>query len=152
MIDNNVLYSVMLQCKLAEGISDAFVRNVKAAPDPQRVLCFDWQLKDLVRFLMDPKQFSILTVDTTYSLGDFYVTPTIYKHLMLVDITSRQHPTIAGPILVHPQKDFASFNCFTNTLVSFEKKLQKVQAFGTDCDAYLHTYITHILHQITSDF
>ena len=96
--DSNVLYSVMLQCKLAQGTSDAFVRDVKAAPDPLCVMFFDWQLCDLVRFLTDPMHFSILTADTTYNLGDFYVTPTTYKHLMLVDVTSHKHPTMAGRI------------------------------------------------------
>ena len=37
---------------------------------------FDWQLKALVRFASNPDVFSILTADTTYNLGDFYVTPT----------------------------------------------------------------------------
>ena len=36
--DSNVLYSVMLQCKVCEGKADAFVRDVKAAPEPQCVL------------------------------------------------------------------------------------------------------------------
>ena len=99
----------MLQCKLVEGTSDAFVHDVKAAPDPQCVLFFDWQLNDLVHFLTDSRQFSVLTADTTYNLGQFYVTPITYRHLMLVDITSQKHPTMAGPILVHQRKDFASF-------------------------------------------
>ena len=30
--DQNILYSVMLQCKLTEGTSDAYIRDVKAAP------------------------------------------------------------------------------------------------------------------------
>ena len=79
--DGNVLYSVMLQCKSSEGSAYAFVRDVKAAPDPQCVLFFDWQLQDLVRFLTNDKLFSIFTADTTYNLGEFYVTPTTYKHL-----------------------------------------------------------------------
>lgn len=132
--DSNVLYSVMLQCKLAEGTSDAFVRDVKAAPDPQSVLFFDWQLRDLVRFLTDENKFSIFTTDTTYNLGDFYVTPTTYRHLMLSDITSQKHPVMAGPVLVHQRKNFLSFNYFANTLIGFEKKLIHVQAFGTDGD------------------
>ena len=33
--DTNVLYSVMLQCKVCKGKEDAFVRDVKAAPEPQ---------------------------------------------------------------------------------------------------------------------
>ena len=36
----DVLYSIMLQCKLAEGSSDAFVWDVKAAPSLQSVLFF----------------------------------------------------------------------------------------------------------------
>ena len=47
-----MLYSVMLQCKLAQGTSDAFVCDVKAA------------LTRFVRFLTDPMHFSILTADT----------------------------------------------------------------------------------------
>ena len=138
--DDNVLYSVMLQCKLADGISGAFVRDVKAAPDPQCVLFFDWQLNDLVRCATNPNAFSILTADTTYNLGDFYVTPTTYKHLMLA---SRKHPTIAGPILVHQRKDFGSFNYFASTLISFDKKLQHLQAFGTDGDQALIEAFAH---------
>ena len=37
--DGNVLYSVMLQCKVCEGKEDTFVRDVKAAPDPQCSIC-----------------------------------------------------------------------------------------------------------------
>ena len=76
--DNNVLYSVMLQCKVAEGKMDAFVRDVKAAPDPQCVLFTDHQIADLTRFITNSCDFSILTADTTYNLGEFYVTPIVY--------------------------------------------------------------------------
>lgn len=103
--DGNVLYSMMLQCKLADGTSRAFVRDVKAAPDSQCVLFFNWQLKDVACFVSNPDVFSILTADTKYNLGEFYMTLTTYKHLMLEDITSHKHITIAGPILVHQRKD-----------------------------------------------
>ena len=79
------------------GTSDAFVHDVKAAPDPQCVLFFDWQLNDLVRLLTDSRQFSVLTADTTYNLGQFYVTPITYRHLMLVDITSQKHQQWLAP-------------------------------------------------------
>ena len=141
--DSNVLYSVMLQCKLAEGTSEAFVRDVKAAPEPQSVLFFDWQLRDLVRFLTNENLFSIFTADTTYSLGQFYVTPTAYRHLMLIDISSNKHPVMAGPILVHQRKNFGSFNYFASTLICYEKKLKSVQAFGTDGDPALIEAFSH---------
>ena len=41
--DTDILYSVMLQYKLTEGKLDSFVRDVKAAPDPQCVLYTDQQ-------------------------------------------------------------------------------------------------------------
>ena len=37
--DDNALHAVMLECKLAQGKGNAFVRDVKAAPEPMAV-CF----------------------------------------------------------------------------------------------------------------
>ena len=119
--DKNVLYLVMLECKDAQGSDDMFVRNVKTAPSPQCVLFFDWQLKDMTQFLTNNRKFGIFTADTTYSLGEFYFTPTVYPQLMLEDVRSKQHPTMIGPILVHQQTDFASLNYFASTLVSHHK-------------------------------
>ena len=84
----------MLECKLAQGTQDAFVRDVKAAPEPQCILFLDSQLEDMERFLVDNDDFGILTIDPTYNLGQFYVTPTTYPHLMLQDITTKKHPSI----------------------------------------------------------
>ena len=39
--EENVLYSVMLACKLGQGKLEAFVRDVKAAPEPMAVLFYD---------------------------------------------------------------------------------------------------------------
>ena len=73
--DSDVLYSIMLECKLAQGKEQVFVQDVKAAPEPQSVLFFDWQVADLIRFCTKNNNFSVLTVDTTFNLGDFFVTP-----------------------------------------------------------------------------
>ena len=88
----------MLECKLTQGSSDAFVRDVKAAPSPQCVLFFDWQLNDMEHFLNC--HFGVLTVDTTFNLGKFYVT---VAQLMLQDVTMGKHPKMVGPVLVHQQ-------------------------------------------------
>ena len=63
--EDNVLYSVMLECKLAQGKSNAFVRDVKAAPEPMAVVFFDWQLNDLEIL---HKQPLIFCVEHRYSL------------------------------------------------------------------------------------
>ena len=144
--DDNVLYSVMLECKLAQGTQEAFVRDVKAAPDPQCVLFFDWQISDMERFLTRSSEHcGILTIDPTYNLGQFYVTPTTYPHLMLEDITTQKNPSLLGPVLIHQRMDFSTFNYFSSTLVGFSKRLRNLSAFGTDgqealIDAFSHCF------------
>ena len=141
--DDNVLYSVMLQCKLAQGKNEIFVQDVKAAPEPQSVLFFDWQANDLIRFCTNNHLFSILTVDTTFNLGDFFVTPMSYCHLLLDDVKSGKHPVMIGPILVHQSTKFSAYNYFASTLIGYDKKLRKVMAYGTDGDNSLVEALAH---------
>jgi hypothetical protein len=141
--DGNVLYSVMLQCKLCEGKEGSFVRDVKAAPDPQCVLFTDWQISDLECFATDSKQYCIFTAETTYNLGDFYVTPTTYQHLLLESVRSGKHPIFIGPILIHQRKNFSAFNYFASTLVGHSKKLREICAFGTDGDQAMVEALAH---------
>ena len=72
----------LLQCKVCQGKDDALVRDVKIAPEPQCVMFSDWQISDLDCFVTDSRDYPVLTADTTYNFGDFYVTPMTYQHLM----------------------------------------------------------------------
>ena len=140
---DNVLYSVMLECKLTQGTADSFIRDVKAAPDPGCIMFYDWQLEDMERFLARGQ--GILSIDPTYNLGEFYVTSTTFSHLMLQDVISRRHPPILGPVLVHRRMDFSTFNYFSSGLIGFNKKLRGLHAFGSDgqetiIDAFSHSF------------
>ena len=131
--NDNVLYSVLLECKLCQETKEAFVRDVKAAPEPQCILCFDSQIADMERFLSSNSDVhGILTVDSTYNLGEFYVTPTTYPHLMLEDVITGKPPSLLRPVLIHQKMAFSTFNYFSSTLVGFSKKLRQLAAFGTD--------------------
>ena len=126
------LFSIMLMCKESEGDKsvDSFVRVVNGAPEPLAVLTFDWSLADLERFCTyDPP--SILTVDPTFNLGDFFVTVTTYKHPMLIN-SSGKHPSMIGPLFIHQQKKFESYYFFASSLVSLNPKLRYIGAIGTD--------------------
>ena len=125
------LYSIMIECKHAQGTASVFVQDVKAAPYPMSVSCFEWQIQDMVRFLMCNHRFSVLTVDTTYKLGEFYVTPMTYHHLMVENIKTKKHPVMLGPLLVHQKVDFPAFNYFASTLIGSWKEPKHVLAFGT---------------------
>lgn len=131
------LYSIMLECKLAQGSSGTFVQDVKAAPLPMCVTCYDWQLNDMERFLTCNHHFAVLTIDTTYKLGEFYVTPMTYPHLMLQDVKTNKYPIMIGPILVHQKVDFAALNYFASTLIGLKKDLK---SFTRLVEAFSHNF------------
>ena len=144
------LFSIMLECKLAQGSNLVYVQDVKAAPFPMCVLCYEWQLQDLVRFAANNQKFCIMTVDTTYNLGQFYVTPITYHHLMFKNVKTGKHPIILGPILIHQKVDFAAFNYFASTLIGCKRELAKVMAFGTDDEKHLLKLSYIIFHMLFS--
>ena len=74
---------VVMQQAFTEDPSKKFVRAVNAAPEPAVVVASDSQLNDLVRFCTSPFEFSVLTVDPTFCLGDFDVTLITYRNLLL---------------------------------------------------------------------
>ena len=72
-----------MQQAQAEDPSSKFVRRIRAVPDPAIVVADDCQLNDMNRFCTSSSEFGILTVDSTFSLGEFDVTPVTYRHLLL---------------------------------------------------------------------
>lgn len=103
------LFMVMEQSKLCEG-KDKFVRIVTATPEPMCVLATDQQLHDLARFGANPNKFCVLSVDPTFSLGDFSVTCITYHHLLVTDPRTGQSPIMLGPLLVHQSKEYSTYH------------------------------------------
>ena len=62
---------------------------------------------------------------------------------MLEDAQSGKHPAIIGPILVHQQLKFSTFNYFFRTLVSANKQLRHILAVGSDGDEALVQALSH---------
>ena len=126
------LFAVMSMCKESEGknTENHFVRIVTGAPEPMTVLCFDWSLNDLERFCTGD-QHTVLSVDPTFNLGDFDVTVTTYRHLMLTK-SSGNHPVMMGPLFIHQCKKFNTYHFFASSLVGLRPALSNLRAFGTD--------------------
>lgn len=72
---------LVMQKAYTEDPSQKFVRAVNAAPEPAVVCATDRQLCDLTRFCTTAFEFCPLTVDPTFSLGEFDVTLITYRHL-----------------------------------------------------------------------
>ena len=136
---------VTMQRAHTEDPSSQFIRGIRTAPDPAIVLMYDFHLEDMARFCTSTGEFCILTIDPTFSLGEFDVTPITYRHLLLESRRSNSHPIFLGPVLVHYRKTFAAYLFFASTLVGLSWQLQGVRAFGTDgeqalADAFGHEF------------
>ena len=129
-LTHDPLAAVMLDCKESYGKKDSFIRLVACAPEPMCILASDQQLDDLVRFCTGDNG-SILTVDPTFNLGPFYVTPIAYRQLLCESGRGTQ-PVMLSPILVHQSKGYPEVHFFTSSLLSLRPELTNIKAFGTD--------------------
>ena len=69
--------AVVLQKTYMEDSSRQFIRQIHTLRDPAIVVCSDQQVTDLVRFCTG-EESCIMTVDPTFSLGDFNITVTTF--------------------------------------------------------------------------
>ena len=119
--------SIVLQKACMEDGSRKFIR---ALHEPAIIVARDRQLTDLIRFCTLQEQFGVMTVDPTFSLGEFDVTVITYRHLLLEMYGNS--PVFIGPVMVHYKKTFSSYSFFASTLVGLQPGLSELKCFGTD--------------------
>ncbi len=136
------LYEVMFRAKQEEKGS-TFIRALKVLPDPAVVLATDRQLRDLNRFCTNPSNFCVMTVDPTFSLGEFDVTPITYRNLVFQSRRTGKPPICIGPVMVHYRKTCETYLFFASGLVGMSRGLDQVQAFGTDGEQALSDAFSH---------
>ena len=115
-----------------------FIRRVQVTPELSCIVASDGQLNDLVRFCRT--QFlpaSVLCIDTTFNIGNFFVTPTTYKQKILVDTHYGKEPTLLGPTMIHMQTKAESYKFFGSSIVSLDDELSNILAIGSDRDVAL---------------
>ena len=136
---------IVMQRAHTQDPSNKFIRDVKTAPEPAIVLADDRQLQNIVRFCTSSFEFGVLTVDPTFSLGAFDVTPISYRHLLLKTRRYDRPPVFLGPVLIHYKKTFATYVFFASSLIGQNHHLQGVRVVGTDGeralgDAFMHEF------------
>ena len=136
---------IVMQKAYTEDPSRKLVRAVNAAPEPAIVLATDRQLHDLARFCTSAFEFSPLTVDPTFCLGEFDVTLITYRHLLLRSKRYKVPPVFVGPCCIHYRKSFSTYVFFAASVVGQCRQLEGVRALGTDgeqalVDAFKHEF------------
>ena len=122
---------MMERCKCTEA-GPQFVRSVQAAPQPLCVLATDLQLKQLQFCCTDLEDFSVLSVDPTFNLGAFYVTPIVFLHKAFISKRTQKAPIFLGPILIHQRMNAEAYSYFAYQLQILLPALRNIKAFGTD--------------------
>lgn len=138
------VFTLMQQAKM-EDQDRKFVRDCCPTPEPAFSLSRDWQLDDLIRFCTTPGNFSVLTVDPTFNLGNSDVTPTAYHQLLLKTVRYGSSPVFIGPTMIHYRKTLSKYIFFASSLIGLRPELKALQAFVTDgekalADAFGHEY------------
>ena len=78
----------------------AYIRCVSLAPEPVVILCSDFQLSDLKRCCACPCNAAVASIDPTFDLGNFYVTPMCFLHPMFKSRDTGRNPLFVGPMLI----------------------------------------------------
>ena len=118
-----------------------FVREFAAdSSSLQYILVSQKQLMDLETFCTHPVRFSVLSIDSTFNIGNYYVTNTCFENLRVVHASGKyksKHPVEMGPTFVHTHRDTNSYVRFLSALQRMNPSLKHVQAVGTDGDEAL---------------
>ena len=124
--------AVMVErCKLNTD-DKAFVRCVSLAPEPVVILCTDFQINELKRCCIRSNNASVVSVDPTFELGNFYVTPICFLHPMFISRDTGRNPLFIGPILIHKRMTFQAYHFFASQLVNLCPDIAPLKCFGTD--------------------
>ena len=106
----------------------------------QYTLATEKQLYDMERFCTNPLRFSVFSIDSTFNIGNYYVTNTCYEHLQIVHADGKyrgKHPLEMGPTFIHTDRHAHNYVSFFSSLLRMNPNLKTVQAIGHDGDEAL---------------
>lgn len=84
-----------------------------------------------------PFTFSVLSLDSTYDVGNYCVTNTCFENLKVVHADVKyhgRHPLEMGPTFVHRNKDTNAFVGFLSSILRMKPDLKTIQVIGSDGD------------------
>lgn len=136
---------------MAKNDMGHFVCEVKQFPEPLIVLATDQQLIDLERFCTDSNEYWPMSVDPTFKLGKFNVTPITFRNLTLsTNAYSYQSPIVMGPVLIHYSKTEPIYTTFFQTLLRLRPGISCLKAYGTDGEQALVNALHNVFPQAVS--
>ena len=119
---------------LGHARQDAAIRNMQWTPNPRVVFATDQQLAEIVEEYCTRGSRSILSIDTTYNVGDFYVTSTTYQSSKFIQSRTGKAAVLPGPAMLHVHTSEKEFKYFAQTLLEHNAKIKRIAFVGGDKD------------------
>ncbi|KAK3704120.1 hypothetical protein QZH41_006809 [Actinostola sp. cb2023] len=113
---------------------DQSVRNLQWTPSPRVVYCTEEQINEIISECCGDASQSILSIDTTYNVGEFYVTSTTYQSSKFIHSRTGKPAILPGPVMFHIRRTEKDFKYFIYTLLEQNDKLERVAFVGGDRD------------------
>ena len=106
--------------------------------------------KDLSRFCTSDSLSHPYSVDPTFNLGKFELTPFSYKHLLLNSKRTGEAPVFLGLTAIHYSKTKTVFRKIASAVISSCPNLStNGRGFITDCEKSLHDALTESMKKAT---
>ena len=123
-VDDLLIYARQKDTKLVMRHEDM--------PTDLWVLGTDVMCTDLVRCCTSDKHSHPIFIDPTFNMGQFKVTPVVYKNIFLTSKRTSTNPIFIGPTMIHHSKKFETYKVLSSTCVANCKGLEKCKGFITD--------------------
>ena len=134
----------------ARDKEDELVMNHTDFPVDTWVLGTKVMQSNLVRYTTC-EGFSLpFSVDPTFNMGQFEVTPIVYHNMILTSKRTNHHPVFLGPMMVHHKKDYGTYKILSSTCVSKCKGSRNARGYVTDGEAALQRAFEDDLSDATS--
>jgi len=112
---------------------DKTVHNLQWTASPRVGFYLEDQIDDILRDCCSPESKSILSINTTFNVGNFCLTSTINQRRYQIKKT-RKPANLPGPAMLHISKTGNDFLYFTHTLLECSYELERIAFNGGDRD------------------
>ena len=113
---------------------DPAIRNLQWNPNPRVVFATDQQLAEIVDECCPPASQSILLIDMTYNVGDFYVTSMTCQSSKYIQTRTGKPVVLPGTVMLYVRKSEKDFKYFCHTLIEHNDKMKRIAFMGGDRD------------------
>ena len=107
-------------------------------PEDRWVLGTASMCSDLYKFTTSDLLCHPFSVDPTFKMGQFEITPIVYKNLLLKSKRTDESPVFLGPTMIHHKKTYDAYKTLASTCAAKCKGLSKAKGFITDGEENLH--------------